>query len=177
VLNSRLLRRNRGLIVRSLLPIHRKRVVGQALSPANRALDQGHARRFVASPAQTGPSAYKTARFLSRRIREAMGLIEAEDDTQLKDTIEVDETYVGGKYDNRRARAKYDKAPAFGLVEHDSRARTYHVKNVNRHNVIDKIKDNIAISADAVYTDDSRLYDRMLENVQKHEIVNHSAKE
>jgi len=106
-----------------------------------------------------------------------MGLIEAEDDTQLKDTIEVDETYVGGKYDNRRARAKYDKAPAFGLVEHDSRARTYHVKNVNRHNVIDKIKDNIAISADAVYTDDSRLYDRMLENVQKHEIVNHSAKE
>jgi len=62
-------------------------------------------------------------------------------------------------------------------VERDGRARTYNVKNVNRHNVIDKIKDNIAISADAVYTDDSRLYDRMPDNVQKHEIVNHSAKE
>ena len=60
-------------------------------------------------------------------------------------------------------------------MERDGRARTYHVKNVNRHNVIDKIKDNIAISADAVYTDDSRLYDRMPANVQKHEIVNHSA--
>jgi len=54
--------------------------------------------------------AYKTAWFLSHRIRKAMGLIEAEDDTQLEGTIEVDETYVGGKYDKRRARAKYDKA-------------------------------------------------------------------
>jgi transposase-like protein len=49
--------------------------------------------------------AYKTAWFLSHRIRKAMGLIEASDDTQLEGTVEVDETYVGGKYDKRRARA------------------------------------------------------------------------
>jgi hypothetical protein len=40
-----------------------------------------------------------------------------------------------------------------------------------------KIKANIAITAPLVCTDDSRLYDRMPGNVQKHEIVNHSAKE
>jgi transposase-like protein len=121
--------------------------------------------------------AYKTAWYLNHRIRKAMGLIEAADDTPLEGTVEVDETYVGGIYDKRRQRAKYDKAPVVGLVERDGRARTYHVAKVNRHNVIDKIKDNVAITADAVYTDDSRLYDRMPDNVQKHEIVNHSAKE
>ena len=48
---------------------------------------------------------------------------------------------------------------------------------MNRHNVIGKIKDNIAITAPLVCTDESNLYIRMPENVQKHEIVNHSAKE
>src|ERR1035438_7656540 len=48
---------------------------------------------------------------------------------------------------------------------------------MNRFNVVDKIKDNIAITAPLVCTDDSRLYDRMPANVQKHEIVNHSAHE
>jgi transposase-like protein len=121
--------------------------------------------------------AYKTAWYLNHRIRKAMDLIEAADDAPLDGTVEVDETYVGGVYDKRRQRAKYDKAPVVGLVERDGRARTYHVGKVNRHNVIDKIKDNVAITEDAVYTDDGRLYDRMPSNVQKHEIVNHSAKE
>lgn len=53
--------------------------------------------------------AYKTAWFLSHRIRKAMGPIEAADDTQLGGTVEADETYIGGKYAKRRARAKYDK--------------------------------------------------------------------
>jgi hypothetical protein len=48
---------------------------------------------------------------------------------------------------------------------------------MNRHNVIGKIKDQISITADAVYSDESNLYKRMPENIQKHEIVNHSAKE
>jgi transposase-like protein len=122
--------------------------------------------------------AYKTAWYLSHRIRKAMGLIEMADDTPLSGTVEADETYMGSKkYDKRRKRAKYAKEPVFGMVERDGRARTYHVPAVNRFHVIDKLKDNISLEADAVYTDDSRLYERMPDNVQKHEIVNHSAKE
>jgi hypothetical protein len=55
--------------------------------------------------------------------------------------------------------------------------RSTHFPNVNRYHVIDKIKDNIAIEADAVYTEESKLYKRMPGNVQKHEIVNHAAKQ
>lgn len=40
--------------------------------------------------------AYKTAWFLSHRIRKAMGLADGADDTQLEGTVEVDETHEGG---------------------------------------------------------------------------------
>ena len=121
--------------------------------------------------------AYKTAWYLNHRIRKAMGLIELADDEPLTGTVEVDETYIGGKYDKRRKRAKYDKEPVFGMVERAGKARTYHVPQINRFHVIDKIKDNISIDTDLVCTDETKLYKRMPENVKKHEIVNHSAKE
>jgi transposase-like protein len=122
--------------------------------------------------------AYKTVWFLCHRIRQAKNLFEQATAELLMGTIEADETYIGAKkYDKRRKRAKYEKEPVFGMIERDGKARTFHVSRINRHNVVGKLRDNIAITADAVYTDDSRLYDRMPENVQKHEIVNHSAKE
>src|SRR5947209_5784488 len=116
--------------------------------------------------------AYKTAWFLNHRIRKAMALIEAATDEPLSGTVEVDETYIDGKYDKRRKRAKWDKTPVFGMVQRDGRAKTYHVPQINRYHVISKIKDNIAINTDLVCTDESQMYKRMPDNVQKHEIVN-----
>lgn len=122
--------------------------------------------------------AYKTAWYLSHRIRKAMGLIELATAEPLRGKIEADETYVGGKYDKRRKRARYDKEPVFGMVERDGKARTFHVSRLNQQKVIGKLADHISIGADAVlYTDDSKLYDKMPGNISKHEIVNHSAKE
>jgi transposase-like protein len=66
--------------------------------------------------------AYKTAWYLSHRIRKAMGLIELADEEPLAGTVEIDETYMGSKkYDARRKRAKSDKEPVFGMVERDGR--------------------------------------------------------
>ncbi len=47
---------------------------------------------------------YKTAWYLCHRIRKAM--LETGVQPQLTDTVEVDETYVGGKYDARRKRGR-----------------------------------------------------------------------
>jgi hypothetical protein len=58
--------------------------------------------------------AYKTAWYLSHRIRKAMGLVESADEDPLEGTVEVDEADIGSKrYDKRRKRGKYDKAPVF----------------------------------------------------------------
>lgn len=122
--------------------------------------------------------AYKTAWYLAHRIRKPMGLLELADSEPLTSTIEADETYMGSKKcDKRRKRAKYAKEPVFGVVERDGRAKTFHIPAVNRYHVIDKLQDNISVDANALYTDDSRLYEPMPANIQKHEIVNHSAKE
>jgi transposase-like protein len=52
--------------------------------------------------------AYKTAWYLAHRIRKAMGLIEAADETPLSGTVEADETYMGAKkYDRRVKRGRY----------------------------------------------------------------------
>lgn len=121
--------------------------------------------------------AYKTAWYLSHRIRRAMGLVEAADEEPLAGTVEIDETYIGGKYDKRRKRARWGKEPVFGMVARDGKAKTWHVPAVKRANVVDKIKGNVSIEAPLVCTDESNLYDKTPENVQKHASVNHSAKE
>jgi transposase-like protein len=75
--------------------------------------------------------AHKTAWYLNHRIRRAMGLIEAADEEPLTGTVEVDETYIGGKYDKRRKRARWDKEPVVGMVSRDGKAKTWHVRPVN----------------------------------------------
>jgi transposase-like protein len=104
-------------------------------------------------------TAYKTAWYLSHRIRKAMGLIEEADEQPLSGTVEIDETYMGSKkYDARRKRPRYAKEPVFGIVERDGRARTFHMPKVNLKNIVDRIKDNVSIHADAIYSDDGQSY-------------------
>lgn len=125
-------------------------------------------------------TAYKTAWYLSHRIRKAMGLVELADDEPLGGTVEIDETYMGSKkYDRRRKRAKYDKEPVFGIVERDGRARTCHMPEVTLKGVVEKIKDNVSIATKAIYTDESRLYGTVPGCISNHnhQTVHHAAKE
>ena len=117
---------------------------------------------------------YQTAWYLNHRIREAMG--GGNNGAPLTGAVEADETYIGGRYDKRRKRDRWDKEPVFGIVQRDGEVRTWHIPQVNRYHVISKIEGNVSIEA-KVYTDESHLYKRMPPNVQHHEIVNHSAKE
>ena len=125
--------------------------------------------------------AYKTAWYLSHRIRKAMGLIEAADVDPLSGVVEADETYMGSKkYDKRRKRAKWEKEPVFGVVERGGRAKTFHVPSpITAKTVINKIRGNVSIDADALYTDESNFYGTaaVYINSHKHEKVNHSVKE
>jgi hypothetical protein len=79
--------------------------------------------------------AYKTAWYLNHRIRRAMALIEEAEREPLDGTVEADETFIGGKYDKRRKRARYGKEPVFGVVQRDGKARTYsHAESYHEEN-------------------------------------------
>lgn len=128
---------------------------------------------------------YRTAWHLCHRIRHAMskeplaGL--------LRGTVEVDETYVGGKprhrqglspgpKHSRRGRGT-KKTPVVALVERGGRARSWPVKSVDSATLKDAIRKHVDPSA-RIVTDELNVYQGIgAEFEGGHETVNHSQKE
>ena len=124
---------------------------------------------------------YRTAWYLAHRIRKAMeeGNLWGE---KMTGTVEADETYVGGKYDRRLKRERWDKEPVFGVLQRStpkqpSQVRAFHTPQVNRFSIYGKIKDNVILDAELIATDEAHLYQSLSKHFARHEIVNHSAKQ
>ena len=83
------------------------------------------------------------------------------------------------KYDKRRKRGRCDKEPVFGIVERKGRGRANHMPKVTLANVVERIKDNVSIHADAIYTDDGQRYGTVPGCIanHNHQNVHHLAKE
>ena len=119
----------------------------------------------------------KSAWFMTHRIREAMrqgGPLDP-----LDDTVEVDETYVGGKPrkgtgPHKRGRGT-KKTPVMVLVERDGNARAFPVEMVDSKTLKNEIAVNVAKAA-VVMTDDLPSYTGVREP-GKHRTVTHSAGE
>lgn len=115
---------------------------------------------------------YKTAWFMTHRIRYAMGPTLPAD--KLEGTIEVDETYVGGKGEMRTKRSR--KTPVVALVQRDGACRTRVIVDVTQKNLRAAISTHVAKDA-TINTDDSGVYRGQLKSFKAHHIVNHSAEE
>lgn len=124
-------------------------------------------------------TAYKTAWYLNHRIRQAMELVEEATQEPLTGIVEADETFIGGRYDKRRKRARCDKEPVFGVVQRDGKARTYHMPEPTMKKIVDKIKGDVSINADGIYTDDGKFYGTTAGCIKNHnhQRVHHIAKE
>jgi len=125
---------------------------------------------------------YKTAWHLTHRIREAMSA--ATNTTPLRGTVEVDETYIGGKPRfPRRGHRGWDrqanpKTMVLGAVERggDIRLRVEH-RGANMGTLGQFISANVADDAPAIYTDEHPGYRAIGDADTKHESVNHRADE
>ena len=122
-----------------------------------------------------GLGSYRTAWHLAHRIREAMkGPIEA-DTTPLEGIVEVDETYVGGKFS--KGRGCKDKSVVVSLVERGGKGRKRSVvmERVTGANLRATIKQQTTEAAE-IQTDCSALYNSVKKR-NKHARVNHDAGE
>ena len=96
---------------------------------------------------------YKTAWFMAHRIRFAMG-DDASPVEKLTGTVEVDETFVGGKGDNR---TNARQTPVVALIEPDGSMETRVVSNVTQLNIGRVLNECVSKSA-TVNTDEHIAY-------------------
>jgi transposase-like protein len=116
---------------------------------------------------------YKTAWYLCHRIRKAM--VEAGNKSQLDGVVEVDETYVGGKYDKRRKRDKYEKQAVVGLLQRDGKFEAKTIPTASKSVLTGIIRNRIDKKA-TVMTDELPAY-KSVGETHKHESVNHREEE
>ena len=120
---------------------------------------------------------YKTAWRMFRQIRALMD----EDGGRLSGTVEVDETFVGGKprYKQPRkgARPSSDptaKKPVVGMVERGGDVKAWVAPNV-RSTTIRPLMEAHVMPASTVYTDEARQYGLVRRSGYQHRRINHSA--
>lgn len=123
---------------------------------------------------------YKTAWFMTHRIREAMKAIPWPHGGKLGgegQTIEADETFIGGKAANRAYGPIPPKAAVFALVERGGAVRSFHVANVSANNLAPVIARH-AHPDSRFMTDEAPMYTRPgYWFAGGHQTVNHAAKE
>ena len=87
---------------------------------------------------------YKTAWFMEHRLREAMRELHSQELGGKGKTVEIDETYVGGKEKNKHRNKRVNpvgltggigKEIAFSLVERGGKVRSHHVATMSTKNL------------------------------------------
>jgi transposase-like protein len=119
---------------------------------------------------------YKTAWFMTHRIREAMRVNETDKlgGPGSSGIVEADEMYHGRKI--RGAGMKVNtakKQKIVALVERKGRVRAFHVEMVNVETLESVLKGNVSQEA-RLMTDAATMYDKIGQHFASHETVNHT---
>lgn len=121
---------------------------------------------------------YKTAWYLCHRIRAAMKETEK---PMLDGTVEMDETFVGGKLRGygqgwRKEGTDRRKEVVIGIRQRDGELRFFHAADAKSGTLAKYIQENISTDVDVLITDEWQAYKGAVGDL-RHERVNHSQKE
>ena len=117
---------------------------------------------------------YKTAFFMMHRLRYAMAQLPVKE--KLNGTVEVDETYIGGRARGKRGRGADKESIVVSLVERNGIVRSKHVEMLKADELKGYIRENVSNDSD-IMTDDFKSYKGLDKEFKSHDIIKHSKKE
>ena len=153
---------------RSKIPLHKWVLATHLLCASKKGMSSKQIERMLGVT-------YKTAWFMTHRIREAMNPVDGGGMLGSGGgTVEADETYWG----NKKAYGKgpkgwHHKMKVLSLVERGGLARSFHIPNVNSKTLKPILKAQIAKEANMV-TDEAPVYRGVMGEFASHAAVNHS---
>lgn len=118
---------------------------------------------------------YRTAWYLAHRIREAMDEPEG---LKLTGTVEIDETYIGGKQRGHKRKLK-NKDVVLGIRQRGGPLRLIQVRDNKQDTLYEAIAEHVDKGTQHIVTDDAGAYNFRLTKFHnvKHSKIRHSSKE
>jgi transposase-like protein len=117
---------------------------------------------------------YKTAWYLSHRIRAALNEVDAQ---LLRGIVEVDETFVGGEVEGKGRGYKGNKTVVVGAMQRNGNICLQVVRGTDRETLHGFIRENTAGDTEVIYTDEWPASKGIADKDTKHEAVKHRDKE
>lgn len=119
---------------------------------------------------------YKTAWFMTHRIREAMRSGTFTPMGGRGGVVEVDETFIGRKRGVEKKRGYAHKHTILTLVERGGTARSFHVDGTSAKDIVPVVRRNIARET-RLMTDEASQYTKVGKEFAEHGVVQHGAGE
>jgi len=94
----------------------------------------------------------------------------------LKGTVEIDDTYIGGKRPGKRGRGAAGKTPVFGMVERQGGVKAKVMNDLKKRRVEPIIVENIEKNS-KVFTDEFLSYRGLRKHDYDHDVIKHCIKE
>lgn len=156
---------------RSKIPLHKWVLCTELMCASKKGISSKQIQRMLGVT-------YKTAWFMTHRVREAMrndfggSKIGGGGDK----IVEADETYIGRRAGTKKGKPVSKKQAVFALVERGGELRAFHVPDVTAATLRGKLREHVDKRANMM-TDEAGIYRGLSTEFESHDFVTHSREE